>query len=68
MYGREVRLCIDIMFGAPEDTPSSVRTQYAHELVSNLDEAYNDVREHLQDDHNITQHLDDSKGPLPWTV
>ena len=49
MYGREVRLPIDIMFGAPEDTPSSVH-QYARELASNLDKAYNDVREHLQAD------------------
>ena len=49
MYGREVRLHIDIMFGVPEDTSSSVH-QYARELASNLDKTYNDVREHLQAD------------------
>ena len=50
VYGREVRLPID-MFGTPEDTPSSVH-QYAYELASNLDKANNDldVREHLQAD------------------
>ena len=40
---------IDVMFGAPEDTPSSVH-QYARELASNLEKAYNNVREHLRVD------------------
>jgi hypothetical protein len=48
MYGRELRLPIDVMFGAPEGTPS-VR-QYARDLTANLEKAYNNVRKHLQAD------------------
>ena len=46
MFGRQVRLPIDIMFGTPEPTPSCP-SQYVNQLRSNLEKCYNIVRRHI---------------------
>ena len=47
MFGREIRLPIDVMFGKTPD-PVQEHTEYARELRAHLENAYRLVREHTK--------------------
>ena len=60
MFGRQVRLPIDIMFGTPEPTPSCPN-QYVNQLRSNLEKCYNIVRRNISKEQSHQKEQYDKK-------
>ena len=60
MFGREVRLPVDVMFGHPAPPPSSC-TQYVENLRKTLESAYQRVRQHLTTQHRRQKQICDHK-------
>lgn len=46
MFGRQVRMPVDLMYGSPQP-PTTTVSQYAADLRSSLDAAYNQVRDSM---------------------
>eukprot|EP00731_Ephydatia_muelleri_P037077 Em0391g6a len=62
MFGREVQLPIDIMFGKPLSVPTTSTSEYARALEQRLVAAYEHVREHLGIEQRRHKQLYDRKG------
>ena len=48
MFGREVRLPIDVMYGTPTGEPPASTNQYAQSLRNRLEKAYRQIRSHTK--------------------
>ena len=70
MFGREVRLPVDIMFGTPPSYPPPASpSEYAHHLRERLHQAYRLVREHASAQQRRQKYLCDRRaGGLPFNV
>ena len=68
MFGREVRLPVDVMFGHPAP-PTSSCTQYVENLRKTLESAYQRVRQHLTtQDRRQKQIYDRKVEGAPYAV
>ena len=48
MFGRDLRLPVDLLFGRPEEEPSTVATDYVDALQGRLEQIHEFVRPHLK--------------------
>ena len=70
MFGREVCLPVDIMFGTPPTYPPPTSpSEYAHKLRERLHQAYHFVREHAGAQQRRQKYLCDRRaGGLPFNI
>ena len=62
MFGRELRLPVDLMFGSPEVETSPNSNQYALKLRERLEDAYHHTREHTQAQQHRQKELYDQRA------
>ena len=62
MFGRELRLPVDLMFGLPETETSPNTNQYALKLRERLENAYHHTREHTQAQQQRQKDLYDQRA------
>ena len=62
MFGRELRLPVDLMFGLPETETSPNSNQYALRLRERLEKAYHHTREHTRAQQHRQKDLYDQRA------
>ena len=62
MFGRELRLPVDLMFGLPETETSPNTNQYALRLRERLEKAYHHTREHTRAQQHRQKDLYDQRA------
>jgi hypothetical protein len=53
MFGREMTLPVDVLYGDPEQRESEVH-EYTKKLKSRLEDAYQDARKQIESQHRTT--------------